>query len=142
MLRFDIPPVWSNAARLDAVTTFLFCTLALVLEAPYLLLVLVVQGLVRGFIGHTRCPSHRIYSRLLEKMGQAGHRENAGAKMFANKLLCIASTMACGLWLYGSSMWTLPATALLVFSFLEAALSFCAACWVYTLWYRLRGSNS
>lgn len=142
MLRFDVPPIWSNAARLDALTTSLVCLLAIVLGTPYLLPLLMIHGLVRGFFGHTRCPSHRLYTHLLQKIGKAGHKENAGAKMFANKLLFIASSVGTILWLSGSGMWVVPASVLLVFSFLEAAFSFCAACWAYTLWYQLRGSNS
>ncbi|MDP5240981.1 DUF4395 family protein [Uliginosibacterium sp. 31-16] len=140
MLRFDVPPVWSNAARLDGLTTFAICAAAL-LGFPYLVPVLMVQGLVRGFFGHSRCPSHRLYTALLQKLGAAGKKENAGAKMFANKLLFIASTVATGLYLAGSGMWVVPVSVLLVFSFLEAAASFCAACWAYTLWYQLRGQN-
>ena len=140
MLRFDVPPVWSNAARLDGLTTFAICAAAL-LGFPYLVPMLIVQGLVRGFIGHYRCPSHRLYTALLRRFDSAGKPENAGAKMFANKLLFIASTVATGLYLAGSGMWVVPVSALLVFSFLEAAVSFCAACWAYTLWYQLRGQN-
>ncbi|SFN33394.1 protein of unknown function [Formivibrio citricus] len=142
MLRFDVPPIWSNAARLDALTTFTVCLLALLLGMPYLLPLLIVHGLVRGFVGHMRCPSHRLYARILEKLGKTGHKENAGAKMFANKLLFIASTVATLLWISGSGMWIVPASVLLVFSFMEAAFSFCAACWAYTLWYQFRDSRS
>ena len=139
MLRFDIPPVWSNAVRLDALTTFTVCAVAL-LGFPYLMPLLIVQGLVRGFFRHGLCPMHRVFAGLLQKLGAAGKQENAGAKMFANKLLFIASTVATILWLAGSSMWVVPTTVLLVFSFMEAAFSFCAACWAYTLWYRVRGA--
>lgn len=140
MLRFDVPPIWSNVARLDAFTTFTISLIAL-LGFPYLVPVLIVQGLVRGFIGHYKCPSHRLYAVVLEKLKLAGKKENAGAKMFANKLLFIASSVATGLYLAGISMWTVPITVLVVFSFLEWAFSFCVACWAYTLWYQLRGQN-
>jgi hypothetical protein len=141
MLRFDVPPVWSNAARLDALTTFSISLLAVIFKLPFLMPILIVHGLVRGFFGHYRCPSHRIYSGLLEKFGRGGHKENAGAKMFANKLLFVASSVSTVLWLLGSSMWVVPASILVVFSFLEAAFSFCAACWVYTIYFRLRGQG-
>jgi Domain of unknown function (DUF4395) len=139
MLRFDVPPVWSNAARLDAATTFTLSLIALLLT-PAVLPILIVQGFIRGFIGHQRCPGHRLYVYLLQKAGAAGKKENAGAKMFANKLLFIASTVATVLWLTGSSMWMVPTSVLVVFSFLEAAFSFCVACWAYTLWYQMRGN--
>ncbi|KAF7598697.1 MAG: hypothetical protein CGU29_11285 [Candidatus Dactylopiibacterium carminicum] len=137
MLRFDIPPVWSNAVRLDALTTFLISAIALA-GAPYLMFLLIVQGLVRGFFRHGLCPMHRVFTRVLKKLGTAGRQENAGATMFANKLLFIASSVATVLWLTGSVMWVVPVSVLMAFSFLEAAFSFCAACWAYTLWHRLR----
>lgn len=142
MLRFDIPPIWSNAARLDAFTTFFVSILALLFGAPYIFPLLIIQGLVRGFFGHKHCPSHRLYTRILEKIGKAGHKENAGAKMFANKLLFIASSVASILWISGSGMWVVPASILLVFSFLETVFSFCVACWAYTLWYQFRNSRA
>ena len=142
MLRFDVPPIWSNAARLDALTTFTLCLLALAFKLPFLMPLLIVHGLVRGFFGHGRCPSHRLFTKVLQKLGKAGHKENAGAKMFANKLLFIASSVGTILWLTGSSMWIVPASVLLVFSFMEAAFSFCAACWVYTIYYRIKESRS
>ena len=61
---------------------------------------------------------------------------NAGAKMFAAKILLLASSVSLVLFLLGNELWKIPCVILIVFSFLEWALSFCAACWVYGLWYR------
>lgn len=138
MLRFDVPPVHANATRLDAVITFLVCLAALGLRLPWLMLLLVVAGAVRGFVGHYRCPIHRASLWLVQRIGRPGPKENAGAKMFAAKLLFIASAISVALWLAGSTLWMVPAAVLLVFSFLEWAFSFCAACWAYMLWYRFR----
>ena len=140
MLRFDVPPVWSNAARVDALLTFTISVLALA-GFPWLVPLLIVTGLVRGIFGHHRCPSHRLYAALLQKLGLAGKKENAGAKMFANKLLLIASSVATALYLAGSGMWIVPMTVLTVFSFLEWAFSFCVACWAYALYHQLRGQG-
>jgi hypothetical protein len=41
-----------------------------------------------------------------------------------------------GLYLAGSTLWVVPCIALIVFSTLEWALSFCAACWAYGVWYQ------
>jgi hypothetical protein len=57
--------------------------------------------------------------------------------MFANKLLFIASSVSLMLAAGGLWQWQVPATVLVVFATLEWALSFCAACWAYTLWYRV-----
>jgi hypothetical protein len=62
--------------------------------------------------------------------------------MFANKILFIASAAASALLIAGNSLWIVPTTALLVFSFLEVSVSFCAACWAYTLWYRMKDGGA
>ena len=136
MLRFDVPPVNANVVRLEAFITFLFCAIALV-GFPYLLPVLAVMGLIRGFFGHYKCPSHRLLTKWLEGMDRGGPKENAGAKMFANKILFIAATVASILYITGNSFWIVPTIALVIFSTLEWAFSFCAACWVYGYWYKL-----
>lgn len=74
MLRFDIPPVNANVARFEAFITFAVCLVAL-LGFPYLLPILALMGLVRGFFGHYRCPSHRLFSAVMNRMGIAGKRE-------------------------------------------------------------------
>lgn len=135
MLRFDIPQVWSNAVRLDAFMTTLICLLAL-LVSPWFMALLVLQGAVRGFFGHHRCPSHLAWKFLLLRIKHASKKEDAGAKMFASKILLLASAVSLTLFLAGSSLWVVPCTALIVFSTAEWALSFCAACWAYGVWYR------
>jgi hypothetical protein len=136
MLRFDIPPVNSNVVRLEAFITFSFC-LAALLGYPYLLPLLALMGLVRGFWGHYKCPSHRLFTKIMVRLNIAGKKENAGAKMFANKILFVAATIASILFYSGNSLWKVPATALVIFSTLEWLFSFCVACWVYGYWYKL-----
>lgn len=135
MLRFDIPQVWSNVVRLEAVVTSLTCLLAL-LVSPWFMALLVLQGAVRGFLGHHRCPAHLAWKALLLRCDLAGKLEDAGAKMFASKVLFVASSASMALFLSGSSLWVVPCSALIAFSTAEWALSFCAACWAYGVWYR------
>ncbi|HLR82645.1 MAG TPA: DUF4395 family protein [Paenalcaligenes sp.] len=135
MLRFDVPPVWSNVTRWEAFLSFIITAIAYWVS-PWFMIILVVQGFIRGFIGHYRCPAHRIWSTLFEMKNIAGQKENAGAKMFANKILFIASSVTVIAYASGSTMWQIPVIALLIFTTLEWAFSFCAACWVYGLWFR------
>jgi Domain of unknown function (DUF4395) len=135
MLRFDLPRVWSQVIRLEAFLTFSICWLALFIS-PWFLTVLVLQGLVRGFIGHNKCPSHLLWKQIFQHLGWGGKLEDAGAKMFANKILFISSSIALTLFLLELSLWRMPVIALICFSFLEWALSFCAACWAYGVWYK------
>lgn len=134
MLRFDVPAVWSNVTRWEAFVNFVIAAAAF-LVSPWLMLILAVQGLIRGFLGHYKCPMHRVWAKLFEARGWAGKKENPGAKMFANKILFIAASVAVIAYMLGSPLWKVPVTVLLVFTTLEWALSFCAACWVYGAWY-------
>lgn len=134
MLRFDVPPVWSNVTRLEAFISFAVSVAAL-LFSPWLMLILAVQGFIRGFFGHYKCPMHHVGEKLLTSMNLAGKKENAGAKMFANKILFIAASVAVTAYALGSEIWMVPVTALIIFTTLEWAFSFCAACWVYGAWY-------
>lgn len=136
MLRFDVPQVWSNVIRWEAFITFVVSGVAVLLSLPWLMLILVLQGFVRGFIGHHRCPAHLLWKKVAEANTWGGKKENAGAKMFANKLLFLASTVSLVLFLSSSALWVVPAYVLIVFSFLEWALAFCVACWAYGFWYQ------
>lgn len=135
MLRFDVPPVWSNVTRWEAFLTFAFCLLAY-LVSPWLFAPLVVQGFIRGFMGHFKEPLHGAWTRFFKSQGWAGQLEDTGANMFANKILFIASTAGLLLFLADSVLWQVPCAALLIFSTLEWAFSFCIACWAYGIWYR------
>jgi hypothetical protein len=135
MLRFDVPQVWSNVTRWEAFVTTLVCLAALFVW-PWLMGLLVLQGAVRGFLGHHRCPSHLLWKALFERLQWQGKKENAGAKMFAAKVLCVASAVSVALYALGSGLWVVPCVALVLFSTMEWAFSFCAACWAYGAWYR------
>ena len=135
MLRFDMPQVWSNVIRWEAFITFVLSGIAL-LVAPWVMLLLVVQGFVRGFIGHHRCPAHLLWKKIAESRQWGGKKENAGAKMFANKILFLASAVSMVLYFSGRALWVVPCAARIVFSFMEWALSFCVACWAYGFWYQ------
>lgn len=135
MLRFDHPPLGSYVARWEAFLNGAACAAALMVS-PWIMAIPAIQGLIRGFLGYSHCPLHRFWQRLLEARGWAGRNENAGPKMFANKLLFLASSLALGLAMAEQPLWHLPCFVLLAFTTLEWSLSFCAACWVYGLWYR------
>lgn len=137
MLRFDVPPVWSNVVRLEAFITTVVSACALLYSTPWVMALLLLQGVVRGFAGHYRCPSHRLWSYALEQRHWGGKRENAGAKMFANKILALASFAAVALAASGNELWRVPCTVLVIFSTMEWAFGFCAACWAYGVWYKV-----
>lgn len=135
MLRFDVPPVSANVTRWEAFVNFVVAVLALMVS-PWFMVILLVQGFVRGFLGHFKCPGHRLWNWMFTKQGWIGAMENAGAKMFANKILFLASAVTLALFAAGSTLWKIPVGVLIIFTAFEWALSFCAACWVYGAWYR------
>jgi hypothetical protein len=137
MLRFDIAPVCSNAYRFQAAMSL--CIAALYLFTPYkwVAFLLAFGGLVRGFVSPHKCLSYRLFAALTAKLGWR-KMVNAGSKMFADKIATIAGTVMGVTWLLGSEIGTIPAAAILVFASVDLVTGFCAACWVYGAWYRMR----
>lgn len=140
MLRFDLPPVCSNAYRLQALMTFTISAIYLFTPYQWPALLIAFGGLVRGLISPHRCPSYLLFSTLTKKLGW--HKPvNAGAKMFADKIAMVAGTLMVISWAQDASFGVIPATALLIFSFLDVTTGFCAACWAYAWWHSSRSAS-
>lgn len=139
MLRFDIAPVCANAYRLQAAMSFTIAALYLFTPYQWVSALLAFGGLWRGFASPHRCASYRLFAWLTQKLGKP-QPINAGAKLFADKIAGIAGTAMFVSWLLGSGIGNIPAVAILIFAALDVATGFCAACWAYALWYRLRAA--
>lgn len=139
MLRFDIPNVDANAYRIQAALTFAVSALYLFTPLGWLAVVLAFGGLLRGFVSPHACPSYRVFAAITRRLGRT-KMINAGAKMFADKIVALAGAVMLVAWIAGSPVGQVPAVALLVFSFIDLLTGFCVACWAYGLWYRLRGA--
>lgn len=139
MLRFDIAPVCSNAYRMIAAITFVVSAIYLFTPYQWVAVVLAFGGALRGFVSPHKCPSYLLFAAMTRKAGMA-RPVNAGAKLFADKLVAIAGMVMVASWLLDSSVGQIPAAILLVFSFADMVFGFCAACWAYGLWYKLRGA--
>lgn len=100
---------------------------------------LAFAGLLRGFVSPQSCPSYRLLAWAGDRLGY-GKRVNAGAKLFADKIVGIAGLAMFAAWLLDSELGVIPATALLVFSALDVVTGFCIACWAYTFWHRVRAA--
>lgn len=137
MLRFDIAPVCSNAYRFQATMSFLIAAIYLFTPFRWVAFILAFGGFLRGFVSPHTCLSYRIFSRITQRLNWV-KKVNAGSKMFADKIAAVAG-LAMGLsWLLGSEIGMIPATAILIFAFVDLATGFCAACWVYSAWYKVR----
>lgn len=139
MLRFDIPKVDANAYRFQAALTFAISAAYLFTPYGWLAIVLALGGLLRGFVSPHKCPSYLAFAAITRRIGKQ-KMVNAGAKMFADKIVAIAGAVMFGTWLAGSPIGDIPAVVLLVFSLIDLTTGFCAACWAYAMWYRLRGA--
>ncbi len=138
MLRFDIAPVCSNAYRFQATMSFSIAALYLFTPWKWVAFILAIGGFIRGFLSPHKCLSYKLFEKTTSNMHWV-KKVNAGSKMFADKIAFIAGTVMGVSWLAGSSIGNIPATLILVFAFLDLATGFCAACWAYSAWYRMRG---
>lgn len=139
MLRFDVAPVCSNAYRMIAAVTFTVSAIYLFTPYQWVALILVFGGVLRGFVSPHKCPSYLLFAAITRKANM-NKPVNAGAKLFSDKLVAIVGIVMVVSWLLGSSVGQIAAAILLVFSFAAMAFGFCAACWTYGLWYKLRGA--
>ncbi len=138
MLRFDIPPVCSNAYRFQATMSFTIAALYLFTPWKWVAFILAIGGFIRGFVSPHKCLSYKLFEKISARLNWV-KKVNAGSKMFADKIAFVAGTAMAVTWLLDSSIGNIPATAILIFAFLDLATGFCAACWVYSAWYRMRG---
>jgi len=139
MLRFDIAPVCSNAYRFQAAMSFSIAAIYLFTPYQWVAFLLAFGGLLRGFVSPHKCLSYRLFAAITERLGWK-HPVNAGAKMFADKIAAVAGTAMAVSWLMGAEFGAIPATAILIFAFVDLSTGFCAACWAYGLWYKLRSA--
>ena len=128
----------SNAYRFQATMSFTIAALYLFTPWKWVVLILAIGGFIRGFVSPHRCLSYKLFEKITAQMGWV-KKVNAGSKMFADKIAFVAGAVMAISWLAGSSIGAIPATAILIFAFLDLATGFCAACWVYSAWYRMRG---
>jgi hypothetical protein len=139
MLRFDIAPVCSNAYRFQATMSFTIAALYLFTPWKWVAFILAIGGFIRGFVSPHKCLSYKLFEKTTAQIGWV-KKVNAGSKMFADKIAFVAGSVMAVTWLLGSSIGNIPATAILIFAFLDLATGFCAACWAYSAWYRMRGT--
>ena len=139
MLRFDIPPVDANAYRFVATVSFAVAAIYLFTPYKWAALILVLGGFLRGFVSPHKCPSYKLFEGMTARIGWV-KKVNAGSKMFADKIACVAGVVMAATWWSGSDIGMIPASAILLFAFIDLATGFCAACWAYAAWYKLRGA--
>jgi len=103
---------------------------AIYLFTPYkwVAFLLAFGGLLRGFVSPHKCLSYKLFSGLTGKTGLA-KLQNAGSKMFADKVVFLAGSVMALSWVFDSAIGLVPAWAILVFALIDLVTGFCAACW-------------
>ena len=139
MLRFDIAPVDSNAYRFVAAVSFSVAALYLFTPYKWVAFILAIGGFLRGFASPHKCLSYKLFEGMTARIGWV-KKVNAGSKMFADKIAAVAGAAMAVTWLLGSDVGNIPATAILIFAFIDLTTGFCAACWAYAAWYRFNGA--
>lgn len=139
MLRFDIAPVDSNAYRFVATVSFAVAAIYLFTPYKWVSLILALGGFLRGFVSPHKCLSYKLFEKITARLGWV-KKVNAGSKMFADKIAAVAGTAMAVTWLLGSDVGNIPATAILIFAFLDLTTGFCAACWAYAAWYKFHNA--
>lgn len=145
MLRFDIKNINENVYRINALITLIISLIYLYgfynfpenMIFKILPLILVIGGFVRGFINPHKCVSYLIFDKFLIKFNMV-KSVNAGGKMFADKILFIASLLMVVGGLLNVSLVVIPSVALVIFSFIDLSIGFCVACWFYNFYYKFK----
>ncbi len=140
MLRFDIAPVCSNAYRFQATMSFTIAAIYLFTPYKWVAFILAFGGFMRGFVSPHKCLSYKLFERITARLHRV-KKVNAGSKMFADKIAAVAGAVMGLTWLLGSDIGNIPATAILIFAFIDLSTGFCAACWAYAAWYKFREST-
>ena len=139
MLRFDIAPVCSNAYRFQATMSFAIAAIYLFTPYKWVAFLLAFGGFIRGFVSPHKCLSYKLFESITRKMNWT-KKVNAGSKMFADKIAAIAGLAMGVTWLMDSGVGMIPATAILIFAFIDLSTGFCAACWAYAAWYKMKAA--
>ena len=139
MLRFDIAPVCSNAYRLQALMSTAIAAIYLFTPYKWVAIFLAVGGFIRGFVSPHKCLSYKLFASITRTL-KLSKMQSAGSKMFADKIACVAGTAMFVTWLLDSSIGMIPGWAILIFAFLDVTTGFCAACWAYLAYYKMKGA--
>jgi len=139
MLRFDIAPICANAYRFQAAMSLTIAAIYLFTPYKWVAFLLAFGGLLRGFVSPHKCLSYKLFSGLTGKTGLA-KLQNAGSKMFADKVVFLAGSVMALSWVFDSAIGMVPAWAILTFALIDLVTGFCAACWAYAVYYKLKAA--
>lgn len=129
-----------KAARINGALTVTILAVFIYTSAKFIIILLGIDFLIRGFLKPKYSPLAIISKTLLKIVKATPKMTNSGPKLFAAKLGCIFSIIVAAL--FYSGLQTLSycvAGTFAIFAFLEAAFGFCVACKVYPLLLKIKG---
>lgn len=136
---YDGKTINAKQVRINAALVFVTSLTAAVLNMPVLLLILCYDFYCRGFLNKKISVLNGISKYAVEVFELPFQAENRAPKRFAARIGFIMAVFAVFFGFLGFTKTFIAITSILVlFSFLEAAFSFCAGCVVYTLLVKIK----
>jgi len=124
--------------RVTASLVFISSGIILSTQSKYVALLLVIDFFTRSFKLGKYSPYLQISTGILRLLKIAGKPTNAAPKRFATTIgLIISAAILIALLAGIINVAEIFAIILLVFSFLESFLGFCAGCYIYTFYRKL-----
>ncbi len=132
-----------KACQLNAFLTVICIVVFIFTSAKWVILPLVVDFLLRGFLNPAFSPVNIVSNVLLRWCKVTPKLTNAGPKLFAAKLAFVFISITALSWLFGYNFVAVCfAATLAIFATLEAGFSYCVACKAYPLVRRILDSAS
>ena len=127
-----------KVVRANALVVFILSLVYLFTQYKWVILLLAVDFLFKGFMNPKYSPISKINANILNMMKVAPNMVDSGPKTFAAKIGFICS-FAISILYYGFAL-TVPAefiaAMLIACAFLEGFLGYCVGCKLYSLFYR------
>jgi len=143
MSRFKNLQVNKKVARLNAIWTFVFLMIFILLPAwRWVVFVPLADFLVKGFFGPWYSPISQINKAILKALKVEPEMIFAPPKIFAAKIGFIFSLVASILYLLNYQIAAIVVVSILsFFAFLEFTLAFCVGCSVYNFINKIFGNG-
>jgi len=122
-----------NRVRATAFGVLIIISLIILTKNPIFPLFLVLEVYIRAFTRYKFSPLSWLAFQFVKAIGTQPVWIDKAPKMFAARVGLVLSSVVAG-----ASLLSMPLLAmgvggtLVIFSFLECGLNFCAGCWVYT----------
>lgn len=127
-----------KVARANAFFTLILSLLFIFTNAKWIIYIMVIDFLIKGFIGPKFSPISRINIIILRILKIKPKPIFAPPKIFASKIGFIFSLAIMILFLLGLPIYSIIIISILAFfAFLESTFEICIGCWAHSYWLKL-----